>query len=308
MSARMTSSQTQYRAFAMLGFVMLLWAGNAIVGRAVHGDIPPLTLAFLRWLCATLILAPFAARQAWSERAAIRAHWKSIALLGITGVGAFNGFLYAGLGHTTATNALLLQAGIPALVVVLDLMFFGTRPVAVQVVGVIFSTLGVFAIVFEGDPHAALRLHFGIGDVLVLCSVLVWALYTVLLRLKPKIAPESFVFVTFAIGIFAMGPFALGEWLAGERINWNWGVIGGIAYVSVLPSIVSYFIFNWATTQVGPARAGQAITLLPLFGALLSVLTLGEVLHWYHWLGMGLILGGIVVSALAHRSKNSAGA
>lgn len=298
----------QYRAYAMLGVALLLWAGNAIVGRAVHEDIPPLTLAFLRWTCATLILAPFAARKAWSEREAIRAHWKSIALLGVIGVGGFNGFLYAGLGHTTATNALLLQAGIPALVVLFDLMFFGTRPVPVQGLGVGFSTLGVLAIVFEGDPHAALRLHFGIGDVLVLCSITVWSLYTVLLRLKPAIAPESFVFVTFAIGIFAMAPFALGEWLAGQTVNWNWGVVGGIAYVSVLPSIVSYFIFNWAITQVGPARAGQAITLLPLFGALLSAAILGEVLHWYHLLGMVLILGGIVVSARAQRSKNSAGA
>jgi drug/metabolite transporter (DMT)-like permease len=62
--------------------------------------------------------------------------------------------------------------------------------------------------------------------------------------------------------------------------------------VALLPSLVSYLIYNHATQLVGPARAGQAITLLPLFGALLSALLLGEPLHSYHFAGMALILVG----------------
>src|SRR5690606_29852763 len=140
----------------------------------------------------------------------------AILMLGLLGVAAFNAFLYSGLRHTTATNALLLQAAIPALVVALDLAFFGTRPQRPQAIGVAISTLGVIAIVFEGDPAAALRLRFGFGDALVLGGVLVWSLYTVLLRLRPGIAPISFVTLTFAIGALAMAPLALAEWQAGE--------------------------------------------------------------------------------------------
>lgn len=298
----------QARAFAMLGLVMLLWAGNSIVGRAVRLDIPPFTLAFVRWTGALLLILPFAIPPVRRDWPAIRRGWKPILALGLLGVAAFNAFLYSGLRHTTATNALLLQAAIPALVVALDRAIFGTRPKLLQAIGVAISTLGVVAIVFRGDPAAALDLHFGIGDALVLAGVVVWSLYTVLLRLRPGIAPVSFVALTFAIGVLAMAPLAFMEWRAGEMIRWSPQVIGAFAYVAVLPSLVAYVLYNAAVGKLGPGRAGQAITLMPLFGALLSVALLGEVLQPYHLAGMALILAGIVLGALALRRKDGTGA
>lgn len=304
----MPADRRQLTAFALLGLVMVLWAGNSIVGRAVRFDVPPLTLAFVRWAGASLILLPFALAPLRRDWPAIRAAWKPVLVLGLLGVGAFNALLYSGLRYTTATNALLLQAAIPALVVLFDRLFFAVRSPRLQLVGVVASTLGVLAIVFEGDMGKAASLHFGLGDVLVLASVVVWALYTVFLRLRPGIAPVSFVAATFLIGAAAMAPLALGEWLAGEAIRWGPRVWGAFAYVCVLPSIVSYFIFNSATRTVGPARAGQAITLMPLFGAFLSAALLGERLQPYHFAGMVLILAGIVLSVLAKPPQQPAGA
>lgn len=303
----MPADRRQLTAFALLGLVMVLWAGNSIIGRAVRFDVPPLTLAFVRWFGASLILAPFAARPVRRDWPAIVRAWKAIVLLGLLGVGAFNAFLYAGLRYTTATNALLLQAAIPAMVMVLDRLFFGVRSGALQKLGVACSIAGVAAIVFEGDVARALRLHFGVGDVLVLVSVVVWALYTVLLRLRPAISATSFVATTFFVGVLAMAPFAAHDWLTGDHIRWSAKVAGAFAYVCVLPSIVSYFIFNSATATVGPARAGQAITLMPIFGAFLSAALLGEKLYRYHFAGMALILLGIALSILTLRTQPGAG-
>ncbi|MBO9498892.1 MAG: DMT family transporter [Novosphingobium sp.] len=300
--------QHHTKAFAMLGVVMLFWAGNSIVGRAVRDDIPPLVLACVRWSCASLILLPFAAKSLWRDRAALRAGWKAVLVTGVLGVGTFNAVLYEGLRYTPATNALLLQAAIPPLVMLLDLLIFRTRAPALQALGVLLSIVGVATVVFRGDPSAALRLHFGSGDALVLAACCVWALYTVLLRLRPKIAPESFVLATFLIGVVCTGPLAAWELAAGAEVRWSLGTLGAFAYVSLFPSLISYFIYNWATHEVGAASAGQAITLMPLFGALLSALLLGEVLYPYHWLGMALILAGIALSALALRRKVAAGA
>jgi len=300
----MHADRRQLTAFALLGLVMVLWAGNSIVARAVRFDVPPFTLAFVRWLGASLILLPFAVAPLRRDWAAIRKAWKPILALGLLGIGAFNALLYSGLQYTTAANALLLQAGVPALVVLLDRMFFAVRSPPLQSVGVAFSTFGVLVIVFEGDAARAMKLHFGLGDLLILASVLVWALYTVFLRLRPAIAPTSFVAVTFFIGVAAMAPLALGEWLSGQTIQWGPHVWGAFAYVCVLPSIVSYFIFNAATRAVGPSKSGQAITLLPLFGAFLSACLLGERLHGYHFAGMALIVAGIVLSVLAHPRKS----
>lgn len=297
----MQPERRQLTAFALLGLVMILWAGNSIIGRAVRFDVPPLTLAFVRWFGASLILLPFAWRLLKRDWPAIRAGWRPVLLLGLLGVGAFNALLYSGLKYTTATNALLLQAGIPAAVVAFDRLFFGERSPWVQNLGVVFAILGVAAVVFEGDFARALSLHFGLGDLLVLASVIVWALYTVFLRLRPKIDPVSFVTATFLIGAVTMAPLALIEALSGQHVRWTALAIGSFAYVCVLPSIVAYFIFNWAAGVVGPARAGVAITLMPIFGAFLSAALLGEALHCYHFVGMVLILLGIALSFVALR-------
>lgn len=301
----MFADRQQARAFALLGFVMMLWAGNAIVGRAVREDVGPFTLAFVRWAGACLVLAPFALRPVARDWLEIRKAWKPILLLGLLGIGAFNALLYSGLQHTTATNTLLLQAAIPPAVMLFDRLLFGARAGSLQVLGVAASVLGVAVIVFEGDPAAALRLHFGLGDVLVLGAVVAWGLYTVLLRLRPPISPVSLIATTFLIGIVTMAPLAAWEWQAGRTIHWSVPVAGAFLYVSLLPSLLSYFIYNSAARTVGPARAGQAITLLPLFGALLSALLLGEKLHGFHFAGMALILAGIALGIVSGAAKPS---
>ena len=294
----MPADRQQARAFALLGLVMLLWAGNSIIGRAVRDHVGPFTLAFVRWAGASLVLAPFAVRPLIRDWPAIRRGWPAILLLGLLGIAAFNALLYSGLKYTTATNGLLLQAAIPPAIMLLDRLFFGVRSSLGQMAGVAASVLGVVVIVFEGDPGAALRLRFGLGDGLVLVSIVVWALYTVFLRLRPEISAVSFIATTFLIGVLAMAPLAL---LETQPVVWSPRLGAAFLYVALLPSLLSYFIYNHATGIVGPARAGQAITLMPLFGAFLAAGLLGEKLHLFHFAGMVLILAGIVVAALAPR-------
>jgi drug/metabolite transporter (DMT)-like permease len=297
----MPADRQQARAYALLGLVMLLWAGNSIVGRAVRDDVGPFILSFVRWGGASLVLLPFALgplRRDWAE---LKQSWLIVVALGLTGVAAFNAIMYTGLHYTTATNGLLLQAAIPPAVLFADRLLFGVRAGWAQLFGILASILGVAVIVFQGQPGHVLGFRFGFGDGLVLISCLDWAIYTVLLRKRPNVSPLSFLLATFLVGVAAIAPLALWEALSGPPVRWSAGVGAAFLYVALLPSLVSYLIYNHATKLVGPARAGQSITLLPLFGALLSAALLGEPLHGYHFAGMALILIGIVVSALAPR-------
>ncbi|WP_137681627.1 DMT family transporter [Aurantiacibacter suaedae] len=302
------TANSNYRAMGLLALVMVFWAGNSIVGRAVAGQIPPLTLAFIRWTGALALLAPFAIRPLRRDWPELKRGWKPVLVLGVLGIGAFNSLLYSGLQYTTATNALLIQAAVPGVVLLLDRVIFRLRSGAVQIVGTAATIVGVVFIVFEGDPARVLALHLGRGDALVLVSVLVWSLYTVFLKLRPEVTPISFVAITFAIGVLANAPLALWEWGAGLRIVWNTGTVLALVYVALFPSLVSYFIYNYAAGQLGAARAGQSITLLPVFGALLSALLLGEVLHWYHAVGITLIGLGIALGLWALRQQQAGGA
>ncbi len=282
------------RAYAMLGLVMLLWAGNSIVGRAIREDVTPLTLALLRWSGALAIVLPFAWRSL-ARRAVIAANWRILLLLGLLGIAAFNALLYSGLAATTASNALLLQAAVPAAVLVVDRLGFGIRARGIEVAAVVVGSLGVALIVFRADWATLTAFRLNPGDALILASVVMWALYTSLLRRRPAIAPASFLAVTFAIGVAAMLPAAATEWAAGHGLRPGPRAIAGVAYVAIFPSTIAYALYNRAVTAIGPASAGRTIALLPLFGALLAALLLGEPLYAYHAVGMAMILTGILL-------------
>jgi drug/metabolite transporter (DMT)-like permease len=279
-------------AYAMLCVVMALWAGNSIVGRAVRDTIPPFTLAFARWAGALCLVGPFAAKRVAADGATLRRHWRIVLLLGLVGVAAFNGFLYSGLRLTTATNGLLLQAMVPALVLLSGALLGQGRAPRAQLAGVCLSTFGVALVVFRADPSAVATLRLNAGDALVLCAGLAWALYTVLLPRRPAVHPLAFLAVTFAIGALAMLPLAAGEWQR-ARIAWTPAVVGAFAYVAIFPSCIAYFLYNEAVSTLGAGPAGQTMSLMPLFGAGLASLVLGEPLHAWHLAGMAFICAGI---------------
>lgn len=285
------------RSYGALGLTMLFWAGNAVVGRAVRNEIPPFTLAFGRWSLALALVLPFAIRPLIADWPVARRRWRPILFLGLVGVAAFNAFLYSGLHHSTASNGLLLQALIPAIVLLIGVVLFKDRVSPGSIAGVLLSTAGVAIIVFEGDLSRILGLALGTGEGLILCGCIAWAIYTACLRLRPAIQPVSFIVLTFAIGAAAMAPLATVE-LERAAIAWRPGVVAAFAYVAIFPSLLAYFLYNGAVARIGAAAAGQTISLMPLFGAVLAAQLLDEPLHPFHAAGMAMILGGIVAGWL----------
>ena len=92
---------SRLRVYAMLVLVVLFWAGNSIAGRAVHEDVPPFTLALVRWTGALILLAPFAWRHLRRDWPMARRHWRAIVLLGVLGVAAVATWPLT--GHPTAS-------------------------------------------------------------------------------------------------------------------------------------------------------------------------------------------------------------
>ncbi|MBW8910621.1 MAG: DMT family transporter [Sphingomonas sp.] len=293
-------------AYATLALVMLFWAGNSIVGRAIRDDIPPFTLALVRWMGASAVLLPLSWRHLVKDRKEMLRHWKIVLVLAVVGVAGFNAFLYSGLHYTSATNSLLLQAAIPGGVLLIDRVLFGQRSSAGQILGVSLSTIGVIVVVVRADIGLLAGFRFGFGDALILGGVLVWSVYTSLLRLRPAVHQLSFLFVTFVIAALCMTPLAIVEWNARQQISFDAELLAACAYVAIFPSVLSYLLFNIAVERIGPGRAGQTISLMPLFGAGLAAALLGEQLHGYHIAGMALILGGIALSIASARGGSAA--
>src|SRR5215204_4475589 len=129
--------------YLLLCITALCWAGNAIVGRLAAGHIAPVTLSFLRWSIAFLIILPFAWKHLARDWSAIRSRLGIMIFLSIAGIGAFNTLQYWALEHTQALNTLLLQSAGPLFVASWSLILFGVRLTLAQAGGIAVSLAGV---------------------------------------------------------------------------------------------------------------------------------------------------------------------
>ena len=278
---------------ALLSLGALSWAASVVVGRAAAGDIPPSLFTVLRWTGALLIVSPLAwphLRYDWP--ALWRRRWV-VAVLAFLGVGAYNNLVYHGLHQTTAVNALLLNSATPLFILVVAFLLFGDRPRWRQVVAIMISVAGVAIIAAEGSLEILRRLDFNPGDLIISLAVLLYAIYSATLRLRPSVHPLSFLAATAALGSAMMLPFAAAEYTDGARLHPTPLAILAILYSAIFPAAMAYLFYNRGVELIGPARAGQYIHLMPVFGILLAVVFLGETLHPYHLAGITLIATGL---------------
>lgn len=291
------------RPILLLVCAALFWSGNSIVGRIAVAEVPPVTLAFLRWFIAFLIVFPFAIGALRRDWPVIKKNWLLLAVFGVVGVAAFNTCLYIGLRSTQAINAGLLQAGMPMMIVGFSALLLRERPTGMQLLGLVAAVAGVLVIVLKADFHALVSLELNVGDLWVLFGSVLYALYSVMLRWRPNMNGASFLAVTFCIAWLSLLPVGLIELVHSAPVPLSAKNIGSIIYVGIFPSVLSYLFFNRAIELVGAARAGMALYLVPMFVSLMAITLLGEPFHLYHLFGMLLILGGVALGSLRARTS-----
>jgi len=287
---------------ALLVVPPLLWAGNAVVGRLVTGLVPPITLNFLRWALAFVLLLPLAG---WVLRrdSPLWPLWRRYAVLGLLGVGAYNALQYLALKTSTPLNVTLVAASAPAWMLGVGWLGFGQRISLRQVAGALLSIAGVLVVLSRGDWATLLQVRLVPGDFYVLLATAGWAVYSWLL-VRPGDPPAlrgdwaAFLMAQVVLGLAWSGLFAAGEWaLSDVHIAWGWPLATALVYVAVGPAILAYRCWGLGVQRVGPTIAGFFANLTPLFAAVMSAAFLGELPHLYHGAAFALIVGGIVVSS-----------
>ena len=280
--------------YLLLTLTALFWSGNMVVGRGIRGDIPPLTLAFWRWLIAFLLVLPLALPHLKNQWPLLRRSWKPVVLLGLLGVGGYNTFAYLALQKTGATNGVLLNSFVPVATITISWAFLGKPLRRLEGLGVAISLLGALSIVARGDLDVLRHLNLNVGDLWMLGAVLIWAVYTVGLAWRPLGVHPMLMLAAFtAVGLLALFPAYLWELSQDRHLIVHPGSLAALAYVGIFPSFVGYIFYNRGVAEIGANKASLFIHLMPVFGTLLSALFLGEIPLWYHYLGIALIFSGI---------------
>ena len=296
-------SRAWHSAVLLLVLTNLFWAVSIVIGRAVHELVPPVALAFWRGLIALIVVFPLAWPRLRRDWPVLRRRWRLVLMLGTFGIGVYNTIIYLGLQTTTALNAVLMQSATPLFILLCSFMLFRERPGLQQIVAVLISLLGVAVIAGQGSLQALLRFSLNRGDAFILVGIAISAIYAALLRRRPTVHPLSFLAATFAIGTANTLPFYFWERLSGAVLHPTPGVLLAILCLGVFPAFIAYLFFNRGVELIGANRAGQFIHLVPVFGSLFAVVSLGESFRGYHLFGILLIAAGIILATVRRRHR-----
>jgi drug/metabolite transporter (DMT)-like permease len=277
-----------------LSLATFFFSGNFIAGRALRGQIDPVALNFLRWSLALLILTPFAWRSVAASLPVLRREWRLVAALGATGLAGFHTMSYAALQTTTATNALLVLSLAPIATLFGSVALGMERPTRNKIAGALISIVGAGVLITRGDIAAIVTHGFNDGDLLMLLGICVWAAYSLLLRHRPAdLSPSVSLFASAAAALVLMAPLLVFRPLPSPAVLGSMPVLLSVGYIALFASAIAFMLWTYGVTHLGPARANQFVNLMPIFGAGLPFIFLGEVPTPVQLAGAALVLSGL---------------
>ena|SRR5690606_22399185 len=280
-------------AYLLAATSMIIYSSPPVVTRAVSLGVPPLALSLARWVIAFVILLPWVRGRLREEWPKLKAQLPSILFM-VTFMIVGSTFSVIAVYYTTATNAVLVNAAQPTTTALLAWLIAGTRLTSGQRIGIVCAFVGIVVMVARADLSVLLALELNIGDLFMLLAVLGWSAYAVLLS-RREYAPDGVVLMliiaatgsvlllpAYAIEAAFVGPFTLTAEVGAAMV-----------YLAVFPTLLATFGWTLAVRAIGPNRAAIFVNLIPVSGAVLAMVFLGERLFAYHFVGAAFVAAGI---------------
>ena len=285
-------------AYILLFLTVLFWAGNFVVGKfASYYQVPPFSLNFYRWFFAWLILAPFTISEIIKKKDHIKSNYKFFILLGITSITIFNSIVYYSLNFTQVISGVLMISTIPVMIMFISSILKIEKTNIFQILGVIFSFLGVILIITKANLELLMNLNFNKGDLTMVLAMFSWALYSALLKKKKfELTQLALLEVIISFGVIFLIPIYFIEYKMGYMIKLEKPFILILTYVVFFPGILSFIFWIKGISLIGPNRAGVFLHLMPILSAIMAVFIFDEKFMVYHILGAIFILTGILLA------------
>jgi drug/metabolite transporter (DMT)-like permease len=294
--------------YALLLLPPLFWAGNLLIGRAYASELPPFGMAFWRWIIASACVLPFVWRELLVNRREVLAHWPVILACAASGYAGYPVLNYMALHTTPAATAAMLNSTLPLMVPLLAWMVTGERPSLRALGGIALSFVGVGWIVSRGDWSVLASFSVGRGELLVLMAVAGFALYSVLLRYRPRrISDMAFLAAMTVTTSILLLPLWVGEEAAGRSIPFEPYAIVALLFIGIFASLVANALWNRCVATLGSTLTGASFHLMAVYASILAFLLLGEPVKTFHLVGIGLILAGFALAILPHRAARIGG-
>lgn len=274
-----------------------IWSINYIIARGLIESIPPISLAFWRWVVAVIMFLPFALKPLIAERAILKENLFFLSIISLLGVTIFNTLIYVAGHTTTAINLSLISITFPVFIIIFS-RIFSREPITVNKgIGIILVAAGVIILITRGNPSKLLNISFAIGDLWMLVASIIFAVYSILLKHKPEqLSIWAFQSSTFILGLIFLFPFFIWELAAAPSAVFDSKTVFSILYTGVFASLAAFLLWNKAVVTIGPSKAGMLYYTVPLFSGFAAYIFLKEDIGMIHLYSALLIVPGILTA------------
>ncbi|MEN9519898.1 MAG: hypothetical protein RLZZ381_2486 [Cyanobacteriota bacterium] len=279
--------------YLQLILTMVVWGGTFVAGKIVAQNLSPFVAAFSRFAIASLGLWLLnIVQKNRLEKLNYRQIWL-LALLGLSGVLAYNIFFFLGLKDIAASRAGLIIALNPVTIALGSSLFWREKLSYLKILGIFIALTGAILVITKGDLQTAIAQGIGRGELYILGCVVSWVVYS----LVGKLAMQQLSVVTttsYAIWLGTLFLLPLAIWEQQNRlpnINWLTGLC--LMYLGILGTVIAFNWYYLGIKILGAAKAGIFINLVPVFAAVFGFIFLQESFTPILFVGGGCVLIGV---------------
>ncbi len=280
----------------LLFLCLTFWASNVVAARLAVGEASPMLLGCMRWFVASAIMLPFVWRSVASHSAMIGKHWAYLLFISCSGFAFYSCLFYAAGNFTSGVNISTLVATVPVFTIVIAWIFLRIPVGPLVIAGVILTVLGAITVATRGDFAVLRNFDFNIGDIMMICASVLHASFTVGLRKRPPFPPMVFFTILAMIALVISLPPLFAEMALGKFFWPSWKGVLILMYVGTFPTIISQSFYMRSIELIGPHRTAVFYNTVPILGAAMSVLFLGETFATFHAAAFALVLCGIALA------------
>lgn len=299
-----TRPRLDLRANASAALAAVLLGASVVAARAAVREVPPLSLAVLRFGQAFLLLAGVMLVLAPDGLRVARRRLPLLALLGAVYFAAFPAAFNTGLRFTEASRGALMLASMPIWSALLG-RAAGERLGGRQLAGVGVSVVGI-GLAFAEPGWAAGGGAALLGDGLLLLTGLLGAVYGLLAKRALALdGPATVTTYAMLFGTLLVLPWALAEGLVPAVGRLDGRLLAAVVFLGVPGGAVAFLLWTWALSRLTPTRVAVYVNLNPLVAALLGVLLLAERRSGLFLLGFAAVLGGVLLVNWPGRARRA---
>lgn len=276
-------------------FTSLLFTGSYIAGKYAIVDLGPITASLWRYVVALVFLSGLLFHFKTKSLKVEGNDLGFFILLGLFGIVGYHYFFFSALRYTQVANTAIINAFSPIITGIMAAVFIGERLTRQNYIGVAMAFSGVIILLARGRIENIFLLRVNLGDLLMLCSVLSWGIYALLIkRMVRKYTVFTITFYATLFGVIFLIGLAGVENRGGPVFDISLLSLGSVLYMGLCASGLGYLLYNISIRIIGPTKTSSMVySLVSVFVAILARIVFNEPITVIMVLSMGLILLGL---------------